>query len=135
MNLTLNEYEQLDNKQKKELIRTITTIHPTLKFDSFVIDSRYQLPRFWLPFMNMYFIYIPGGTFNMGLSTSEEQAALAISDPLSMNLAEMRPVTELTIKDFLVAETPFPNRHMLFVKSRLPDTYMCIAEPYPDSPY
>ena len=52
------------------------------------------------------FRYIPGGVFSMGLSDQEETAARNLCDPIPANLPEMRPVHELRMMPFLMAERP-----------------------------
>jgi formylglycine-generating enzyme required for sulfatase activity len=112
MNLTLQEYQQASEQQKRELINYIERVRPDLRFDSFLTDCLYQLPRFTFSRLKkMHFIYIPGGKFNMGLSEAEEWAAREICDPPAMKIAEMRPVKEVELPGFLVAENPFLVRH------------------------
>jgi formylglycine-generating enzyme required for sulfatase activity len=127
MNLTLTEYQQASDKQKLELIRCIEQMRPDLHFESFLSPYYYQLPRFSFAPIEMNFIYIPGGTFTMGLSKSEEQAARKICDPLPVPLSEMRPVREVQVDSFLVSETPFLHRHaltMLVHHNAYVDTYL-----------
>jgi len=112
MNLTLTEYQLANDLQKQNLINYIEQVRPDLQFDSFLTDTPYRLPRFkYSRLKNMHFIYIPGGTFRMGLSEAEEWAAREIDDQPLMNFSEMRPVTEVEIDSFLVAEVPFLVRH------------------------
>ena len=49
------------------------------------------------------FRLIPEGTFSMGLSAEEEQAARAICDPPPLTLSEMRPVRKRTIRRMLMS--------------------------------
>jgi formylglycine-generating enzyme required for sulfatase activity len=129
MTLSFQEYLQAGKKEKKELIRYIELIRPDLHFDSFVTDSLYHLPRFRFSRLPMHFIYIPGGKFNMGLSEKEESAAREICDPPPMIIAEMRPVTEVTIESFLVAEAPFLNGHAMTMWPYVSNSLVDIRRP------
>lgn len=71
----------------------------------------------------------------MGLSEAEEKAARAIGDMVSMNVAEMRPVTEVTVKNFLVAELPFLVGHMNSLYYWLPRGYRSFWGCYLHQPY
>lgn len=137
MNLTLQEYQLASDLQKQGLINYIERVRPDLHFDSFLTDCLYPLPRFkFSRLKNMYFIYIPGGKFNMGLSEAEEWAAREIMYPLPMNIDEMRPVKEVNVESFLVSEIPFLQRHawcmQAYVRLAPCETHHQIIERSPD---
>jgi len=58
----------------------------------------------------LYFRYIPGGTFRMGLSEDEEKAANAISPIYREHFTRMRPFREVTVRGFLLMVTTLINR-------------------------
>lgn len=58
----------------------------------------------------LYFRYIPGGTFRLGLSDDEEMAADAISPIYREHYTRMRPCREVTVCGFLMMVTTLINR-------------------------
>lgn len=74
----------------------------------------------------------------MGLSEAEEWAAREIDEEPQMNFSEMRPVTEIELDSFLVAESPFLARHAWAMQAyvqELPPLYPDFIEHYPNLTY
>lgn len=66
----------------------------------------YLLPEFTHGPTGTRWVYIPGGTFSMGLSEEEEEAARSIEDPPPLSIEEMRPVRRVEVAPFLVMKAP-----------------------------
>ncbi|MCA8300991.1 SUMF1/EgtB/PvdO family nonheme iron enzyme [Burkholderia seminalis] len=66
-------------------------------------------PRFVHVASGIPFQYVPGGSFMMGFSESEERAALAISDVPQLTVEEMRPVRPRVVHPMLVSVAPVLN--------------------------
>lgn len=54
----------------------------------------------------IHFRLILGGTFVFGLSEPEEQAARKIQDPPPLNLSELRPPLQTSVRGFLLSASP-----------------------------
>jgi formylglycine-generating enzyme required for sulfatase activity len=67
------------------------------------------LPRFLDDRSGLAFRLLPGGSFQMGFSKTEEKSASKLCDPIPANLAEMRPTQAVAIAPFLLSETPALN--------------------------
>ena len=78
-------------------------------------------PRFVHVPSGIPFQYIPNGSFMMGFSEKEENAALSISDVLQLNVEEMRPVRCRTVPAMLASVAPVLNSQYFEEKSELPN--------------
>jgi hypothetical protein len=69
-------------------------------------SSSVEFPRFIQKSTGIPFQFVPGGSYRMGLSGEEEQAARALAPILPMTVEEMRPVRTRVVKPLLVSLTP-----------------------------
>ena len=90
----------------RQAIDAVETTYPKTLIHIAEEDPPSATPVFRHKASGLRFRYIPGGSFNMGLSDAELAAAEAISSPPPINLAEMRPVRQCTVEPFLMAERP-----------------------------
>jgi hypothetical protein len=71
-----------------------------------VESSSVEFPRIIQKSTGIPFQFVPGGSYQMGLSEEEERAARALAAILPLTAEEMRPVRTRVIKPLLVSLTP-----------------------------
>jgi formylglycine-generating enzyme required for sulfatase activity len=82
------------------------------EFRAMVLDEEapsphaYLLPEFTHRTTGTTWVYIPSGSYTMGLSENEEKAARRIEEPPPLNIEEMRPVHRVDVAPFLVMKAP-----------------------------
>ncbi|WP_254566157.1 SUMF1/EgtB/PvdO family nonheme iron enzyme [Oscillatoria sp. HE19RPO] len=109
MDINLENYFQLDLKSRQNLTLEILSLLEQ-DFELLEMPSHNNLlPTFINSKTGLIFKYIFGGTFNMGFSEEEERQAKNICNPIPANLNEMRPVTPVTVKSFLISIHPILN--------------------------
>jgi hypothetical protein len=92
------------------------------------LDDRASL-RFTHCESRLKFRYIFSGRYIMGLSETEESAARNIFDPPPISPSEMRPVHEVFVQPFLMAEAPIINKMARDFLVRFPDSGVLAAYP------
>jgi len=70
------------------------------------VPHAYLLPEFTHGPTGTVWVYLPGGSYRMGLSEGEEAAARRIEDPPPLNIEEMRPAHRVEVAPFLTMKTP-----------------------------
>ncbi|HEY6560414.1 MAG TPA: SUMF1/EgtB/PvdO family nonheme iron enzyme [Polyangiaceae bacterium] len=103
---TLETWRGASAKQRVHLIDNVVAAAPSGFELSRGVSGADLLPMFVHARTATEWIFIPGGSFSMGLSAEEEKAARAIADPPPLNIHEMRPCRVVTVRPFLVMKAP-----------------------------
>jgi len=108
MDKTLFELKNMKAREKNEFINNISKVLAD-DFELTPDKTLEHLPVFKHKKTQMEFVYIPSGSYKMGLSIKEEKAAEELYSPIPATLENMRPLKNLTVKSFLVSRTPVTN--------------------------
>lgn len=107
-NINFNQFMDLKTNEKFEISKLINT-KLNNQFDISLVNS---IPVFHHRILGLNFVYVPSGEYNKGFSEEEESYAKKICNPPPINMSEMRPIKKVTVKHFLVTQTPVLNKHI-----------------------
>lgn len=105
--MTYETYFNADKKERANLIEK-----ELRKYNEFEIEiCKEEIIIKYLPY-DLDFVYIPSGTFYKGLTDIECNQAKRIYSEKLFKVSEMRPITKISVSEFLVTRTPVLNYFM-----------------------
>jgi formylglycine-generating enzyme required for sulfatase activity len=106
LKVKLSEWSRADRAERLAWVDQVASAVPDGFKPLAEVAGTRSLPVFEHRPTRTRWVYVPGGSFNMGLSEREERAARTIEDPPPLNLDEMRPCHSVDLRPFLMMELP-----------------------------
>lgn len=94
------------------MLQTLKQIEEQLSDQFKLISKKDNIIEFLHIDSDIVYNFIPDGEYLMGLSATEEKAALAISDPLPFDPDNLRPAHLVKVQNCLITKTPIQNHQL-----------------------